>query len=401
MDVRIKNLQEQLESRKLESLKLKKKQKKLRLENLKSKEQDLLKQIDLYDKKIEESKKFLMVELEKKKIEVTKLSIKHDSHLKNSSSIIQNVTNDEINNFLEKSSELLNISDDIMITEKNKYLYPTLIKKLNNENQDNPIPLAKSVYELQQNFSNKSKDNLDGYAYDCVSIKVDNCMNKSLETNQVHKVLPLNKELTTLEVNSFNGIQSKIPYFKSQSLKISIPSSSDLREKLNEETHKNKINNDIDINVKIPCCDYSIINQDKLNTLNDQAFYLENNANIKNSTLSFVNSSNESSSNSNNIQKIMFDDFSGECNERENSVNHTETAFKEIELEDNYSPDFILDENISEFKRSYEFEPCIMESQDITQNNESSYEENKSVGEIVIEDNTFIEQFSDDSDLVS
>lgn len=70
MELRIKTLQEQLEARKIESFLLKKEQKKLRLENLKAKEQDLLKQIELYDKKIEESKKSLMVDVEKKNIKI-------------------------------------------------------------------------------------------------------------------------------------------------------------------------------------------------------------------------------------------------------------------------------------------------------------------------------------------
>lgn len=394
MNVRITTLQEQLEARKLESLRLKKEQKKLRLENLKSKEQELLKQIDIYDKKIEESKKCLMIEQEKKNIQVTKYSIKHDSLPKNSTSFIQNVTN--YGNSLEKNDDQLNVLDQISWTEMNKS---------NNKSHDIPILLNKPVYELPKKISPKSKENLDGYINNCVPIKVDKSINKScksLETNQVNKALLLHKEPTTIEeVITFHGNQTKIDFIKPQSMEILIPSSIDLDENLNQETHKNKINEDVDKNLDFAFYEYSILNQDKLNISTIQ----ENNKNIENSIFPYVNinsnSSNESLSISSNIQGINFTDFnedvSDECEKTENSVNHFKTLNNEINLEDNYNPDFTSDENIS-----YEFnEPYIIESQYKEQNNDSSYEENRSVGEIMMEDKTFIEHFSDVSDSVS
>lgn len=380
---------------------MKKEQKKLRLENLKSKEQDLLKQIDIYDKKIEESKKCLMVELEKKNIQVTKCSIKRDSLPKNSSSIIQNVTN--YGNSMKKHCDQLNVSDGISRTEMNNYVYPILMNKSSNKSYGNPKPLNKPIYE-QQKMTHKSKENLDGYTYNCVPVKVKKSINKScksLETNLVNKAILLHKEPTAIEVDTFHGNQTKIDLLKPQSMEILIPSSIELEENLKKETHKNKIIEDIDINLDFAFCEYSILNQDKLNISTSQ----ENNKNIENSILPYViinsNSSDESLSISSNIQRIKFTDFnedvSNECEIKENSVQHLKTLNNEIKLEDNYSPDFTSDENIS-----YEFnEPYIIESQDEEQNNDSSYEENRSVGEIVMEDKTVIEHFSDDSDLVS
>ncbi|VVC25630.1 Hypothetical protein CINCED_3A023348 [Cinara cedri] len=404
MDIRITTLQEQLDSRKLESFRLKKEQKKLRLENLKSKEQDLLKQIDLYDKKIEESKKILMVELEKKNIQVTKLSKKHDSPLKNSScSIIQNVTNYENNQSLEKHSEQLNVLDQTMWAGRNKYLYQTSIQNSNNESLNDSVLLDKSVHKLQ-NFSSKSKENLDG--------KVDKYKNKSCEfseENQIYEFLPLHKEPTIIVVDPLHGVQTEIDMFKSQSIKTLIPLTSEINDNLIKETQTNCVNEDIGISIEAPICKYSILNQDKLNTSKSQEFFLENNLDIETSTLPYVNinynAPNENSSNSGNIQRSILVDFnknsSGECEEIQNNVKQFEIVNNEIKLEDNYSPDFTSDENISEFKESYNFtKPFMMESLDKQENNEFSCEEERSVGEIMMEDNTFIDQFSDDSDLI-
>jgi len=139
----------------LKSFKLKKKHTKLKLENLKNIEHDILKQIDLYDKNIEASKKNLIVETERKSVYQTKhCSLKLDSPSKY---VSQKIKNNENYQTLKVNSRQLHASHRQMRTDGHKYSYPIATEKSNNhvdtsEDKQNVAIITK------QNF-NKYKNN--------------------------------------------------------------------------------------------------------------------------------------------------------------------------------------------------------------------------------------------------
>lgn len=342
MELRIKTLQEQLEARKIESFLLKKEQKKLRLENLKAKEQDLLKQIEFYDKKIEESKKSLMVDVEKKNIK-----IKQD--------------------FSSKSSN---------------YFYPVEIRKSIDHNFTS---LEKPMNE--KNIVIKSKTNFNKYTGDCGLEDTDDF---NLEKN-ICEVVLLPKEASARDVKTSKEaveiIQTGINniFLKSQ------PSNS----LVDSSTEKIQSNNLKTINdTKTP------------NIFSNQALYLEKNMNSEKLPISSSNVDNNhsnfsSSSNSDNERKLFvdFNETDNVCKKNKNNTNPLEVSNNDIEVDNDYSLDFTSVENTSECQKSYD---NIKELQDEEQNYESSsYEEERSEGDIIFEDKTFIEKFSDDCNEVS
>eukprot|EP00102_Acyrthosiphon_pisum_P010643 XP_008179023.1 PREDICTED: centrosome-associated protein 350 [Acyrthosiphon pisum] len=410
LDTRIISLQEQLEARKLESFRLKKEQKKLKLENLKAKEQELLKQINLYDKKIEESRKSLMIEIKKKNMHVPKSSMKNDSSSSTNSScsVLQNIINYEN----DHSQHMYN-SDKITRTDGKKYFYPITT----NEECDHSISLNKPVNELQKKNVYKSKENHDMHtnSFDLVNnIDSYNCIEQSfqsLKTIPVCEGVQLNEKHTAKEVNASNKsheIENEVNiFFESQPQKtLDIHTSNDLKVHLKEETHSCEINETIDnsLNLDISLCKYSNPNKIMSETSINQELCLE--TDNKNSLIihNNINSSNTSSisSDSGSIQRNLIvnlnENDTDVCEMKKNSIRQFEEPNYKIRLEDVYSLDFTSDEYTSEFQGSYQFNKNdnIIESNDSEQSNETSYEEDRSEGEILFEDKTFIEQYSDD-----
>jgi len=397
MNERISTLQYQLEARKVESFRLKKERKKLRLENLKNlkaKEQNLLKQIDLYDKKIEESKKSLIVEIERKSIQLKNCSIKLDSSkycCKN------NHASEENNQNLHESYRKIQIA----------------MEKLNNQyiiSQENPS------YKLQQTIAIKPKQNLNEFENNCDSIQTDHCKprNQSLETNQSCDVITLHKESTerevkTLKESSATETEVNNVLLKPHSGETLIYISNDQEGNLKKITHASEINEIAAINLE-PLSNNCLLNQEMSNTFNDQEFYFGEKINIEKMTISNDSKSDYStiSSNSSNIQRKLFVGSDNDGNhvrkENENSVNQLEILNCEVEVDDNYSTDFMSDDNTSKFQGAYQFnkdDDNTIEFLDEKQSNESSYEEERSEGDVVFEDKTFIEQYSHDSNFVS
>lgn len=368
----------------------------MKLANLKAKEQDLLRQINLYDKEIEESRKSLMVEVEKKKnerksIQVNSSSLELDSSSKSSSSsVVKNIINYESDDsLLKERCQFLNVSDKITCVDGKKYFCP--ITELNNEDKP-PYKLKKTAIKSKQNHR-RFTNNFD-------SVKIDNYK----LTNEVCEVLPSYKKPIEIEVNTLkesHEIQTEVSniLIKSPSMDTLVHTLNDV-EDLIEKTLSNKKNEDIQ-------------DQEILKTVYNQELYLENNTNTENLTILYPNTnhnhSNTSSSNKSNIQRNLFIDFNENgnslCVNKENRMNEFETLSIEIGVDDDYSPDFISDDNISMVQGSYDVnindDNIIIEFHDREQNNESSYEEERSEGEVMFEEKTFIEQYSVDSDLVS
>lgn len=386
MDTRITILQEQLEARKLESLRLKKEQKKLRLENLKAKEQNLLKQIESYDRKIEESKKSLMIEIESKNMQTTKSSKKLDifsSSNHSNISIFQNITNYKNNYSSETHSSHSQASDRKMpADEKNPNAFQ------DTTNYDTPV---KSQHEIVTKPKLKFIDN--------ITINNNNKRRslQSLEINQVHKSVPLLKEPTTVKVNNSkeslkNLTDTNSNILKYHSVDTLIHTSRNLGENSKVETHLNNLN-EVGNSTEVFSYNYSVSNQKMSNTSDDPELSSEKNLIneiLKNSLDDIThNYSTTSSSNYSSIQR----QFSFDPNVNDNEV-----------LDEHYSPDFTSDDNTSEVHKLSKFskhDTNVIESSDEAQNNESSYEEERSEGDVMFEDKTFIEHHSDSSDSVS
>lgn len=89
------------------------------------------------------------------------------------------------------------------------------------------------------------------------------------------------------------------------------------------------------------------------------------------------------------------------CEKEQNNICKFNILNNKIRV-NNDSSDFTSDESISEFLESPQFNKYnsnIMELLNMEQNNESSYEEERSEGDVVIEDKIYVKQYSD-SDLV-
>lgn len=388
MELRITTLQEQLEARKIESFLLKKEQKKLRLETLKAKEQDLLKQIELYDKKIEESKKSLMVDIEKKNIQ-----IKHDFSSKIPYySVPQNMIKYDVDHTMEKSPNL-SASDRILVDGK-KHFYPVEMKESTNYNITS---LEKPVYE--KNII-EPKANLNKNTDNCGLEDTDHF---NLET-KIGEVVLLPKEESTIKIKTLKEsdviIQTEMNniYLKSQPSNVLVESSF-------EEIQSNKLNIVVGTNIN-PLCNSPIQNPDIPDISSYQELYSEKNTNIEKLPISCSNTnnnhSNTSSSSNSHIERKFSVDFNETdyvCEKNRKDINSLEVSNNDIEVDNDYSLDFTSVENTSESQKSYD---NIIGLQDEEQNNESSsYEEERSEGDIMFEDKTFIEQFSDDGYLVS
>jgi len=406
------SLQDQLEDKKLETFRLKKEQKKLKLENLKAKEQDLLKQINAYDKKIEESRKSLMVEIKKKNMYVSKSSMKNDSSSSTNSngSVLQNIINYE-----NDHSQRMHESDGITQTDGKKYFYPIAIDK---ECDHSILSLDKPINEFKKKNVFKSKENHDMHAVNFDSVNIDTYNFKeqsfqSLETIPVCEDVQLHEEHTAKEVNDSNKsheIETEVDIlskFLPQNT-LDIHTSNDLKVNLKKETHSLEVNETIDNgkNVDNPLCKYSIPNNIVSETSNNQELYLKTDNKKSLIIHDNFNLSNTSSSDSSAIHRnlIVNENDTDVCEMQKNIVNQFEEHNYEMGLDDIYSPDFTSDEYTSEFQQSYQFNKNdnIIESNDSEQSNETSYEEDRSEGEIIFEDKTFIEQYLDDrGDFVS
>lgn len=392
---------------------MQKEQKKLKLENLKAKEQDLLKQINLYDKKIEESRKSLMVEIKKKNMIISKSSTKNDSSSSTNSScsVLHNIINNE-----NDHSQYMYETGNITRTDGKQYLCLIATNKECNhsESLDKPVNELKkqNVYKLKENHdvltNNFDSVNIDSYNFIEQSFQ-------SLETIPVSGDIQLHDKHTTEEVNalqnSHDNDTQENNLFKSLPQKtLDIHTQIDLKGNLKEETHSSEVNETIDNgrNLDISLCEYSIPNKIMSEMSNNHDLYPE--IDNKNSLIinDNINCSNTSSSDSSALQRNVIVNLNendiDECEMQKNSVIQSEEPNYKTELDDTYSPDFTSDESASEFQGSYEFNENdnVIESNDSEQSNETSYEEERSEGEIIFEDKTFIEQYSDDhSDFVS
>jgi len=409
MNVRISILQNQLEARKAESFKLKKEQKKLRLENLKTlkaKEQDLLKQIDLYDKQIEESKKSLIVEIERKSIQLKKYSTK----LESSKYLNKNDCTSEKNNH-----QNLHELDRKSWTDEKQYLYPIAIEELNNSD----ISQENLSHKLQQTNVIKPEQNFNEVDNNCDPVQSNyyEHRNHSSEKNDCFNIVSLHKESIETEAKTLkesSEIETKVNnvFLKSHSVEEPIYTSDDQEGNLKKIKTRSSEINEIDvIHLEEPLCNNFIPNQKILSiNSNNQEFYFGEKINIGTSTMSNGSKSDDhtitSTSISSNIQRKSFinsnEDGNNLCEKIENNINQLELLNSEYEVDDTYSTDFVSDDNTSKFQETYfnkndnnmiEF---LDEEQSIT-----SYEEERSEGDVVFEDKTFIEQYSNNNNVVS
>jgi len=142
---------------------LKKEQTKLKLDNLKAIEHNILKQIDLYDKNIEESKKSLIVETERKNVlQAKQCSLKFDLPSKYFNKKIKNNENDQT---LEVSSRHLYASHRQMRTDRYKYSYPVAPEKSNNhvvtsEDKQNFNKCKINCNSVQNSSEGKTESNI-------------------------------------------------------------------------------------------------------------------------------------------------------------------------------------------------------------------------------------------------
>lgn len=389
---------------------MKKEQKKLRLENLKAKEQDLLKQINLYDKKIEESKKSLMVEIKKKNMHESKTSIKtHSSSTDSSCSILKNIINYE-----NDHNQQIDESDKIIWTDGKKYFYPIETGTACNHN----ISLDKPVNELQKKNVNKLKENHNMYTNNFDLVNIDNYKLteqsfQTLESIPVNGDELLNEKHTAKEVNASkksHGIETEVSIKSQPQNTLNIQTSNYPKENSKKEKHVLEVNKTIDnhINLDIPLSKYSFPNQIISETSNNQepclktdnkkSLIVHDNINCTNTTSPSIKSASEK----NLLTNLNKNDVN--VNEKqENNINQFEIPNYKIGLDDIYSSDFTSDDYTSDFQGSYQFNKNdIKELNDSEQSNETSYEEERSEGEILFEDKTFIEQYSDEhNDFVS
>lgn len=285
------------------------------------------------------------------------------------------------------------------------------------EKSNNPdiISQENSSYKLQQTVVIKPKQNVHRFENNCDSIQTDHCKprNQSIETNQDYGVLILHKESTEREVEILkesSEIDSKVNsiLLKPDLVETLIYTSNDKEENLKKKSHLKEINVIAVKNLEKPLCNNCISNQEMSNTFNNQGFSFGDKISIENLTFSnrhiITNSSNSS-----DIQKKLFFGSNKEgnimCEENENDVDQLKTLNNEIGVDDNYSTDFISDDNSSKFQESYQFnksEDNTIEFLDEEQSNESSYEEERSEGDVMFEDKICIEHYSnDESNFVS
>lgn len=360
-----------------------------------------MKQIEVYDNKIEKSKKKLLAEVEKKNIELDKSSIKHDdsSSKQSNPSVFEKVVNYDSNHALVKYSQHLTLSDKITWTDGKQFFYPNSTSQIGN----NDLKSLKIAHELQQQNFLTPKEHFSSDPNNSNLVVDYNKLRKqlfqSLETNYVCETVPLKNESTTVGVNNLKDSQDILS--DSQPLKISNHTSNNLRENLKNEIFFCKMN-DVNINSEVPFCEHSISLKDMSNTKNNQELHLEKNTDILNLTTSCSNTNNDSStssSTSSNIQRASNENVHNLSKEKEDNVSQFDMLINEP---DDYSPGFTSDENTPEFQELYEINMhnSIIESQ-VTEDDESSYEEERSEGDIMFEDKTFIEQYSDYSDLVN
>lgn len=402
MDIQIKNLHERLEAQKLESSKLKKKQKKLKLENLKIKEQELLKQIEYYDKQIEELKRSLLVEIERKSIQVMKnYSIKHNSSKNSTTSDIQNIICYENNyNESEQNSQNSHVSNNKIIHNKNKkkYVCPVTTNHSINFN----VPQDKLICELQQNVIVQLKENFKNYI-NINSEEIDICKlaNESFqssETNQVCDILLLHQEPTVIKrdtLKHFNNNQTEINVVSLNVQPADIlthaSSNNENRSVSNLETNKVVILNLKHLQDK-PNTDYD--NQEKNSIIKSLITCKNINYNNSDSNLSI----------SSHLQKIPVIDSTKNINDicvkKDNNTIQCEISNNETKIEsmDDYSPDFTSDENSSEFQENTN---SVINIHDNDKNSESSYEEDRSEEEIMFENKTFIKSYLNNNNTVS
>lgn len=394
MDIQIKKLQERLEAQKLESSKLKKKQKKLKLENLKIKEQELLKQIELYDKQIEELKKSLLVEIERKSVQVVKnYSLKHNSSSKNATtSNVQNIICYE-NNYNKSGQN----SHNSHASNKNKEKYMCPVTTNNSINCN--MPQGKLICELQQNVIVELKENFKKYININSEENICKLANESFQspgTNQVCEILFLHQEPTVIKrdtLKQFNNSQTEINIVSLNVQPVGTlthaSNNNENRSVSNLETNKVVI-----LNLKHL--------QDKPDTYDNQ----EKNSIIKSSITcknTNYNHSDSSLSSSSHLQKIPVIDFTKNINDicvkKDNNIIQWEISNNETKIEsmDDYSSDFTSDENPSEFQNTN----SMVNVHENDKNSESSYEEDRSEEEIMFENKTFIKSYLNNNNTVS
>lgn len=362
VDARINALQEQLESRKIESSRLKKMRKKLKLQSLKAKEQYILKQIELYDKKIEESKESLLVDIEKKKYLIKQCSFS------------RNVTtsNTQIQNIESKKQHTENDHSQI-IPEKMSYI-------------DCNVPLDKQLIqqinaELKENFSKLEKPN------DC---KHENHSVKLSEMNQTSGVVSLPKEANitknyVLQEEIQTDVDNIVP-LNSQPEEVLIHKSNDYGNNFKRITCSNAIKKVLNN------CD----EQEKSSSTESITTY----ESMKNTSLS--RNSIPQKIHLLDSHKILNDVF----DEKNDNVSQLEVSNNETEVRsvDEYSLDFMSDDNSSKSPGFYDLRMTninIIDVNNSDQSDESSYEEDRSEGDVMFEDKTFIEQYSSGHDPVS
>lgn len=370
------------------------------MENLKAKEQDLLKQIELYDKKIEESRKSLIIELEKKSTLVKKSSLKYDYSSKNS---LQSLINSENNHTLGKNCKHLQLSDKINWVDSKEYVNTVAIKRSNNCDQ----PINESLQQSSLKFKENINSCTNSIINPCNSAIADSQLFENSKVNQVTEVEQLQKKTTfprIINVKETCEVQTEVNNTILRSVFVETPvimlSNPEKHFKKENITEKKAEVDDADIE---NACKYTQNQVIQTSANYKEELFLIKNKKTEKSPI-FHNILNSSYSSSSSSYSVLNENDSNIYDNKENTVNKLNVLNNEIQLDDDYSPDFTSDENTSEFKKSYEFNQHNVnkvELYDREESNESSYEEDRSEGYVIYEDKSFIEKDSNDCDEVN
>ncbi|XP_050434945.1 uncharacterized protein LOC126842108 isoform X1 [Adelges cooleyi] len=364
---RIKTLKKTLEDKKLESNRLKKEQKKLKRESLKVIERELLREIEAYNKQIEDSKKKIVVEVERNNIEVIKcLSVCSASP---DHSVLQRVLHNE-----SKKSSNHSCSDEVVC--------PEVSEPFTKE----PLLSNQQVCEAPNHVSAHSDENLDTYASslesDCVLIKSVNQLSSQTPSSiqlEIQQQLLLKNNFAN---DKFLGVKNENP--------LTAECSTQTVEKIKDNIEQiDNFEPPLDLNAKVLIVDDLLVNRTEDSNCNNtvgaqrQLFNKQLTSNeigvenkIETSYLSEVGDYGS---------KVIDEDL--EC---------LELSKNDTTIDESYSSDFTSDSSTSDIPLPEEPSNRNDKSTCVS-DKESSYEEDRSEGDIIFEDKTFIEQHFDES----
>ncbi|XP_050538333.1 putative uncharacterized protein DDB_G0282133 isoform X2 [Daktulosphaira vitifoliae] len=376
LTVRINSLVKQLNDKISESKMLKKEGKKIKLENLKAKEQELLKYIDFYDKKIEKIKEKFDVEAEKKNTNITV----YPSDSNTSISLTQLISNFNASNITNiivgkdiDPTQLKNSNHVSMCLNHKEYKLCTRLSGQSKENSDTDALSIKSDGEIYKNDGSNSKveSQIDS-SHQKLFIKC-----KDYNKSDCHQIIQqFNNTMKNNYTSNTDENKDKQACQKKKHLCTYINTNE--RNYKYESNQENNISGtclNIDKNIcPIKKCSYPRkCSKSKCKTIeydrNDVHLLHINNDSIENKTLNLVEN-HKSRSNENN------------------KLNESINILENDSCNKNLSSSYSLED--SKFIISNNFEH--INNEEFNQNvNQSLDEKDRSEGDIIFEDKTFIE----------